>query len=132
MLFRSESVGKAKTDYTPYLRLDALQGARLGYYTKPSSATASGAEQLSIFEKALDTLRAEGATVLDIPFTPPSNSSSVLTYEFKRDLNLYLASLGSSATIQDIHDVDQFIVDYLLANPATDGPFKYEIGRAHV
>jgi amidase len=26
----SESVGKAKTDYTPYLKLDALQGVRLG------------------------------------------------------------------------------------------------------
>ena len=121
----SESVGKAKSDYTPFLKLDALQGARLGYYAKPSSSTASGAEQLAIFNQALDVLRAEGATVLEIPFTPPSNSSSVLTYEFKRDLNSYLASLGASSPIDSIADVNQFITDYVAANPDPTGPFKY-------
>jgi len=121
----SESVGKAKSDYTPYLRLDALQGARLGYYAEPNPSTASGAEQLAIFNQALDVLRAEGATVLKIPFTPPTNSSTVLTYEFKRDLNAYLASLGPGATIQDIDDVNAFIVDYNAANPNPAGPFKY-------
>lgn len=121
----SESAGKAKSDYTPYLRLDALQGARLGYYSKPNPSTPSGAEQLSIFNAALDTLRAEGATVLEIPFTPPSNGSTVLAYEFKRDLNSYLQSLGPSASIQSIEDVGDFIADYMVANPALDGPFKY-------
>ncbi|MFO0038149.1 MAG: amidase family protein [Synechococcaceae cyanobacterium] len=121
----SESVGKAKSDYTPYLKLDALQGARLGYYSKPSASTASGAEQLAIFNAALDTLRAEGAAVLEIPFTPPSNSSTVLAYEFKRDLNSYLQSLGPSAPVQSIEDVGDFIANYLAANPAADGPFKY-------
>ncbi|MEB3259949.1 MAG: amidase family protein [Cyanobacteriota bacterium] len=121
----SESVGKAKSDYTPYLKLDALQGARLGYYAEPNASTASGAEQLAIFNQALDVLRAEGATVLKIPFTPPSNSSTVLAYEFKRDLNAYLASLGPSAAIQDIDDVNTFILNYNIANPDPAGPFKY-------
>jgi amidase len=121
----SESVGRAKSDYTPYLQLDALQGARLGYYAEPNPGTASGAEQLAIFNQALDVLRAEGATVLKIPFSPPTNSSSVLTYEFKRDLNAYLASLGPAATIQDIDDVNSFIIDYNAANPDPNGPFKY-------
>jgi len=35
----SESVGKAKSDDTPFLNLDALKGARLGYVAKPSSST---------------------------------------------------------------------------------------------
>jgi amidase len=123
----SESVGKAKSDYTPYLRLDALQGARLGYYAEPMSSTPSGAEQLAIFNQALDVLRAEGATVLKISFTPPTSTSSstVLTYEFKRDLNAYLASLGPAASIQDIDDVNAFIVDYNAANFDPAGPFKY-------
>jgi amidase len=121
----SESVGKAKSDYTPYLQLNALQGARLGYYAEPSSSTPSGAEQLAIFNQALDVLRAEGATVLKIPFTPPTNSSTVLTYEFKRDLNAYLASLAPSATIQDIDDVHSFMIDYNASNPDPNGPFKY-------
>lgn len=129
----AESIGKAKSDYTPYLKLDALQGARLGYYAKPNSGTPSGAEQLGIFNKALDVLRAEGATVTEITFTPPSNPSTVLTYEFKRDLNSYLASLGFLSPIRTLADVDQFIIDYLVANPdptPTKGPFKY--GKARV
>lgn len=121
----SESVGKAKSDYTPFLNLDALQGARLGYYAKPSTSTPSGVEQLTIFNAALDVLRAEGATVLEIPFTPPSNSSSVLTYEFKRDLNAYLDSLGAASPIDTIDDVNTFITNYNIANPGADGPFKY-------
>lgn len=123
----AESIGRAKTDYTPYLQLDALQGAKLGYYTKPNASTPSGAEQLSIFNKAIDTIRSLGATVTEIAFTPPSNSSTVLTYEFKRDLNLYLETLGSSASIQSIDDVFDFINDYIANDPAdpATGAFKY-------
>jgi amidase len=126
----STSIGLAKSDYTPYLKLDALQGAKLGYYAEPNNSNASGAEQLSIFNAALDTLRSQGATVTKISFTPPSNSSSVLAYEFKRDLNLYLASLGSTATIQSMEDVYDFINDYVTANPQPDGVFKY--GKARI
>lgn len=119
------SMGLAKSDYTPYLKLDALQGAKLGYYNVPNSSTASGAEQLSIFNKALDTLRSQGATVTYIPFTPISNSSTVLPYEFKRDLNLYLESLGSTATIKSMEDVYDFINTYVADNPDPNGVFKY-------
>jgi amidase len=120
-----ESIGLAKADYTPYLKLDALKGAKLGYYAKPSASTASGAEQLSIFNAAINTIRSLGATVTEIAFTPPSNNSSVLPYEFKRDLNLYLASLGSSATIQSMEDVYDFINQYVADNPDPNGVFKY-------
>lgn len=119
------SIGLAKTDYTPYLKKDALVGAKLGYYTKPSTNTASGVEQLAIFNAAIDKIRSLGATVTEIVFTPPSNSSTVLTYEFKRDLNLYLESLGSTAPIKSIDDVYSFINQYLIDNPDPNGPFKY-------
>jgi amidase len=124
------SIGLAKSDYTPYLKLDALQGAKLGYYAEPNNSTASGAEQLSIFNAALDMLRSQGATVTKITFTPPNNTSTVLPYEFKRDLNLYLDSLGSSATIQSMEDVYDFINDYVAVNPQPDGVFKY--GKARI
>ncbi len=117
--------GLAKTDYTPYLKKDALVGAKLGYYAKPNGSTASGAEQLGIFNAAINTIRSLGATVTEIAFTPTSNSSTVLTYEFKRDLNLYLASLGSNATIKSIDDVYNFINQYVADNPGPNGPFKY-------
>ena len=118
-------IGLAKTDYTPYLKKDALVGAKLGYYTKPNASTASGAEQLGIFNAAIDKIRSLGATVSEIVFTPPSNSSTVLAYEFKRDLNLYLASLGSDAKIQSMEDVYNFINQYVADNPDPNGPFKY-------
>jgi amidase len=118
-------IGLAKTDYTTYLKTDALVGAKLGYYTKPNSNTASGAEQLSIFNAAINKIRSLGATVTEIAFTPPNNTSTVLTYEFKRDLNLYLGSLGLTAEIQSIDDVNSFINQYLINNPDPTGPFKY-------
>jgi len=118
-------IGLAKTDYTSYLKTDALVGAKLGYYTKPNPITASGAEQLGIFNAALDKIRSLGATVTEIVFTPPSNSSTVLTYEFKRELNLYLEGLGSDATIKSIDDVYKFINQYVADNPDPTGPFKY-------
>ena len=65
-------IGLAKTDYTPYLKTDALVGAKLGYYTKPNSNTASGAEQLNIFNTAINKIRSLGATVTEIAFTPPN------------------------------------------------------------
>jgi amidase len=121
----AESIGLAKSDYTPFLKLDALQGAKLGYYTKPNAATANGAEQLSIFNAAINTIRSLGATVTEIAFSPPNNSSTVLPYEFKRDLNLYLASLGSSATIQSMEDVYDFTNQYVADNPDPNGVCKY-------
>jgi amidase len=80
----------------------------------------------SIFSMPPSTKSAPwGPRVTEIAFTPPNNSSTVLPYEFKRDLNLYLASLGSSAEIQSMEDVYSFINQYLIDNPDPNGPFKY-------
>jgi hypothetical protein len=37
-------------------------------------------------------IRSLGATITEIAATPPSTTSTVLSYEFKRDLNIYLKS----------------------------------------
>lgn len=120
----AESIGKIPSDYRDFLDANALNGSRIGYYTEPTDTN-----QLAIFNKAIATIEGLGATVIDAVglFTPPTNTSIVLSYEFQRDLNAYLASLGASSPIQTIEDVDQFIIDYLAANPDPDGtgPFKY-------
>lgn len=119
-----ESIGKIPSDYRDFLDANALNGERIGYYTEPTNT-----DQLAIFNNAITTIEGLGATVINAVglFTPPSNSSIVLSYEFQRDLNAYLASLGASSPIQTIEDVDQFIIGYLAANPDPDGtgPFKY-------
>jgi amidase len=125
----AESIGKIPSDYTSFLDVNALRGARIGYYNRPNtnSTNPNTAAQGAIFDAAIATITSLGATVIDAVgvFTPPSNNSIVLSYEFQRDLNAYLASLGISSPIQTIGDVDQFIVDYLLTNPDPNGPFKY-------
>ena len=74
-------------------------------------------------------MKALGATVIeDTSFVPPTNNgSTVLSYEFQRDLNAYLASLGSTAPIKSLAEVDQFIQNYLIVHPDPNhtGPFKY-------
>lgn len=100
-------VGLALSDYTPYLKADALSGARIGVPRQYWSTIA--AEQAAIGQNALQVMRNLGATVIDVDiasFTQLSAfSSSVLSYEFKRDLGAYLATRGPNSTIKTLADV---------------------------
>lgn len=105
------SKGKFFTDYTQFLNKDALKGARIGvpkqFYWDPLSE-----DQIAITEQALTTLQNMGAELVfeEIPTVEElaAFSSSVLTYEFKRDLNAYLASLGADAPVKTLADVLAF------------------------
>lgn len=121
----AESAGKFFTDYRPFLDSDSLAGKRIG--VPRNFWTGLTTEQRNIVEAALTLTRGLGATIIEqnIAGVPPLPSSIVLSYEFKRDLNAYLASLGPTSPIQDIDDVSDFITNYLAANPDPNGPFKY-------
>ncbi len=91
------SAGKFSTNYTQFLDPHGLQGARIGvlrtFYTGYSVKTDA------LFEKALTALHAAGATLVDPADLPTINTlltdnseTIVLFYEFKRDLNAYLAT----------------------------------------
>jgi len=101
------SIGLALSDYTPYLKADGLKGARIGV-PQEYWATIS-AEQNAIGQAALQTMRNLGATVVNvsIPSFAQLNafSSSVLQYEFKRDLDTYLASRGANSPIKTLADI---------------------------
>jgi amidase len=101
------SIGLALSDYTPYLKADGLNGARIGV-PQEYWATLS-AEQNAIGQAALQVMRNLGATVVNvsIPSFAQLNafSSSVLQYEFKRDLDTYLASRGATSPIKTLADV---------------------------
>ena len=104
------SIGRALTDYTPFLKADAFAGARIGiprqYWNTRSP------EERALGERAFDVMRRLGAEVFDVEiasFTELSaSSSSVLAYEFKRDLNTYLANRGPGAAIKTLTDVIAF------------------------
>lgn len=87
---------KGAKDYTKFLSPDGLKGARLGlvmqYTTRP--------EVKAYYEPYIKHLREAGATLIDVTFTPDYSKMSddrlsVLLYEFKTDLNKYLAARGS-------------------------------------
>ncbi|MET0135724.1 MAG: amidase [Kibdelosporangium sp.] len=79
------------TDYAALLRSDALRGARIGVWRK--SGLDADADRVT--EAAARTLRAKGATVVDVvlPFQDEVNENEfpALVTEFRRDLTDYLA-----------------------------------------
>ena len=104
------SAGNAHTDYTQFLDPDGLRGARIG---AARSFTGFDPRIVTLFDEALDAMRAAGAVVID-----PANldasawndplSLVLLEYEFKADLNAYLAALGPDAPVRTLADVIAF------------------------
>lgn len=91
------SAGRYPADFTASLNVAGLRGARIGVIRNPGTVGYSP-EADAVFEGAIGTLRGLGATVidpLDIPddvvgFIP--EEFTVLLYEFKDNLNAYMAS----------------------------------------
>ena len=105
-----ESSGQAKTDYTQFLNKDGLQGARLGV-SRSHMGFHEGVDAL--IEAAVDLMRKQGATVVDVdPLMAEGALGSagyeVLLYEFKHDLNKYLAALGPDAPAKSLKDLIAF------------------------
>jgi amidase len=104
------SAGKAQADYTKFLDLNGLKGARLGVVRK-SFGFNEAVDKL--MEAAIDDLKRLGAIIVD-----PANITTadkfgetefeVLLYEFKADLNAYLKTLGEKASVKTIDDVIKF------------------------
>jgi len=83
------------SDYTQFLDPNGLRGARLGV-TRQGIDDAPP-QVVAAFEETLDTLRAAGATLVDLDaasFTFPSADGEflVLCYEFRDDLRAYLST----------------------------------------
>ncbi len=80
------------------LKMDGLKGKRIGVVR---SSAGFHSEVDKLLERAIADLKAGGATVIDgLEFDPPEGLSQaaydVLLYEFKHDLNAYLAGLPNS------------------------------------
>ncbi|MEO8648360.1 MAG: amidase [Acidobacteriota bacterium] len=94
----------AAKDYTKFLDAGGLKGARLGlvmqFTTRPELKT--------YFQPFIEALRDAGAVLVDTTFAPDYSKIStertdVLLYEFKTDLNKYLAARGAKyATLEDL------------------------------
>mgnify|MGYP003734703917 CR=1 FL=1 len=92
------SKGRDNLDYTAFLDADGLRGARIGV---PYLRTGANPIVDQMVEAAIATLKAKGAEVIDpaeIRTTGQLGASErvVMLYEFKADLNAYLATMPAA------------------------------------
>ncbi len=107
------------SDYTPFLDADALRSARIGIAWGRNAAGdptfyyySLNAAQRAVVDAAVDDMRRLGAEVFFVEIETAqalaSFNSSVLRYEFKRDLNAYLSTLRPRFPIRSLADVIAF------------------------
>lgn len=104
------AAGKVEADYTKFLDAGGLRGARLGVVRKLFGFHPEVDKQLA---EALKAMKSAGAELIDPVELPDEddfgpNELTVLFYEFKADLNAYLASLGSGARVKSLADAIKF------------------------
>src|ERR1043166_8027048 len=105
-----ESRGKALTDYTRFLDANGVKGMRLGIARKYFGFNDRVDKLLT---QRLDDLKRLGAILIDPADIPTSgkfddSELEVLLYEFKADLNKYLAGLGPGAPAKTLKDLIEF------------------------
>jgi len=110
----TKDADRHRVDYAASLSPDALKGKRIGVlrFAVPKNAPVD-----AVFAKALDTLRAQGATLVEIPnFGGPANALdtigdaelTVLITELKATLDAYLASTPNSVPTRTLSDLIRF------------------------
>lgn len=109
------------SDYVKFLAADGLSGARVGVL-RQYFGFHPGVDGL--MEQAIDAMKGAGAVMID-PVEVKTYSDfgdasfEVLLYEFKADLNKYLAGLSQTA---EVHSLEELIA-YNKANAAQEMPF---------
>jgi amidase len=99
-------------DYTKHLDPNALKGARIGVIRGQMTLARNDLVAVEI-EKALEVMRARGATLVDLPELPHMDKYrdtelTVLLYELKADLAAYLAEYAPGAPVKTLADVIAF------------------------
>ena len=103
--------GKAVADYTSFLDVNGLKGARVGIARAKFFGYSSETDELA--EKAIRDLSRLGAAIVDPADLPHAGEYDdaefeVLLYEFKADLNAYLAKWAPGAPVRNLADVIAF------------------------
>jgi amidase len=100
----------ASKDYTRFLDQRGLEHARIGV---ARNMAGPDARIIAILESCLDVMKQLGATIID-PANVPNHDKfakselEVLWFEFKADLNRYLASRGPMVRVRTLQDVIRF------------------------
>ncbi|WP_088007129.1 amidase family protein [Indiicoccus explosivorum] len=100
------SEGKALSDYTPHLKHDGLQGARIG--VDVTFLNDGEPEERAIMDEAIAVLKAQGAIVEEVTIPVEEFQSDVLWYEFKRGVNAYLETVPAQVPVKSLAEVIEF------------------------
>lgn len=100
--------GHIEADYTKFLDPNGLKGARIGVARAKFFGYSAVTDKL--VQAALDAMKQAGAVIVDpadIPHAGEYDDAefTVLLYEFKADLNAYLAALGGQAPNKTLADL---------------------------
>lgn len=106
-----ESKGRAYTDYSQFLNAKGLEGKRIGI--DKTSLTIRGSVD-TVFAQALNTLREQGAIIVELDFLKDiyalgDAEYEVLLYEFKDGLNHYLST--ANAKVKSLEELIRFNKD---------------------
>jgi amidase len=101
--------GKYQDDYTKFLKMDGLNGKRIGLL---KGSAGYHPKVAVLLEQAAAYLKSRGATIVEVedPKEGPMENDSfqVMLYEFKDGLNRYFAGLGSAAPVKNIQELIEF------------------------
>ncbi len=100
---------KAYSDYTRFLKVDGLQGKRIGHFTGPRGANY---KVDILMDEALEFLKSKGAQIIEIDEITASGvgeaSFNIMLFEYKEGLNKYFKSLGPDAPIKSLEELIAF------------------------
>ena len=93
-------------DYRLAVKAGGLRNARIGILRQAYERPGIDSEIVSVFQKAVDALKKEGATVVDVPML----ADSVMRGRgscggFKPDLAGYFAKRGANAPVKNVDDI---------------------------
>ncbi|MYF77757.1 MAG: amidase [Acidobacteria bacterium] len=104
------SEGNFHTDYAQFCDPAGLQGARIGV---ARSFTGFDPRVTALFDDAIQAMADAGAVIVDPANLPEAAWNDelpllLLEYEFKADLNAYLATLGPDAPVRTLAEIIEF------------------------
>ena len=116
------ATGPGISDYTRFLDPNGLKGATIGVARAKLMGYHPATDLL--VARALDVMRQQGATIVDPADVPhlgeyDADELTVLLYEFKTDLNAYLAEFALGGPVKTLQD----IIDWNAHNADRELPF---------
>jgi amidase len=96
------------SDYSAFLKTDALKGVRLGYFA--NNELFFGDEDLAVFDRALRDLEKQGATLVEVHPLNATLLAGVVEYgaipnEFKTSLNAYLQEARRTRRVHNLSEI---------------------------